>query len=132
MGGGTLWHLQRFLQCIKYVKSEFISSTLLYSPSPDSWSTLNKCHFCIYTVLNSIPGRSGHGCLGHLCWINENILMNKFYVILFLAFWLVRDWILSCLPLGFHIDVPTPKWLNVSIISRSRQLKVQEVIKARL
>jgi hypothetical protein len=35
LGGGTLWHSQRFLQCIKYIILEFIpSTTLLYLPPP--------------------------------------------------------------------------------------------------
>jgi hypothetical protein len=34
LGGGTLWHLQRFLQCIKYSILEFTPYTsLLHSPS---------------------------------------------------------------------------------------------------
>jgi hypothetical protein len=35
MGGGTLWHLHRFLQCIKYILHKFTSSTiLLHLPHP--------------------------------------------------------------------------------------------------
>jgi hypothetical protein len=47
--GDTLWHLHGFLQCIKYILNEYISSTiLLHSLSPNSWSSFNKYHFCIY------------------------------------------------------------------------------------
>jgi hypothetical protein len=51
LGGGTLWHLQRFIKCIKYILLESTPSTALpYSitPSPDSWNSFNRYHFCIY------------------------------------------------------------------------------------
>jgi hypothetical protein len=35
LGGGTLWHLQNFLQCIEYIIFEFIpSKALLYALPP--------------------------------------------------------------------------------------------------
>jgi hypothetical protein len=43
LGGGTLWHLQKFLQCITYIILEFIPSTAVpYLPSPHSWNSFNK------------------------------------------------------------------------------------------
>jgi hypothetical protein len=46
MGEGTLWHLHRLLECIKYIIHEFTSSTiLLHPPSPDFWSSFNSYHF---------------------------------------------------------------------------------------
>jgi hypothetical protein len=34
LGGGTLWHLQRFLQCIRYIILGFTPSSSPLSPSP--------------------------------------------------------------------------------------------------
>jgi hypothetical protein len=67
LGGGTLWHLQRFLQCINYVILEFISSTTpLYLPLPwfmkqfqqVSFLHLHACEhiFCmVFTLLTPFP-----------------------------------------------------------------------------
>jgi hypothetical protein len=49
LGGDTLWHLQRFLHCIKYFILEFICSTTpLYHALPDSRNSYNRYHYCIY------------------------------------------------------------------------------------
>jgi hypothetical protein len=53
--GSTLWPLQKFLQCIKYIVFEFISSTVLvYSLSPNSWNSFNRYHFCIHIHVNTV------------------------------------------------------------------------------
>jgi hypothetical protein len=50
MGGSTLWHLHKLLQCIKYIIFEFTPSTIYLHllPAPNSWSNFNRDHFCIY------------------------------------------------------------------------------------
>jgi hypothetical protein len=49
VGGGTLYHLWRFLQCVNYIILVFTPSTALLHPlSPDTWNSFNRYHFCIY------------------------------------------------------------------------------------
>jgi hypothetical protein len=48
--GGTLWHLQKFLQCIMV---EFPLHHSPLSPLPHSWNSFNRSHFSIFI----------HGCI---------------------------------------------------------------------
>jgi hypothetical protein len=41
LGGSTLWHLQRILQCINYI-------ILKFNPPLDLWNSFSSYHFCIY------------------------------------------------------------------------------------
>jgi hypothetical protein len=59
LGGGTLWPLQKFLQCIKYILLEFIPSTsLLYSPLPIpgivskgiTFAFISMCTQCLHHI----------------------------------------------------------------------------------
>jgi hypothetical protein len=46
MSGGSVWNLQRFLQCINDIILEFaLSTALLYPPSPDSWDSFKGIIF---------------------------------------------------------------------------------------
>jgi hypothetical protein len=42
--GGTMWHLQKFLQ-YSWIHPSII---LLYPPSPHSWNSFNRSHFSIF------------------------------------------------------------------------------------
>jgi hypothetical protein len=47
LGGGTLPHLQKFLQCMKYIILEFTpSNTFLYPSSLHSQNTFNRLSLC--------------------------------------------------------------------------------------
>jgi hypothetical protein len=69
LGVDALYHLQRFLQCIKYTVPEFTPSIALPdSPSPDSWNSFSRYHFCIYTHVYTLfaPCSSSYSYPCHL------------------------------------------------------------------
>jgi hypothetical protein len=49
LGGGTLWHLWRFLQCIKYITLEFTPSTIFLYPFPPIPGILSTGIFVAFT-----------------------------------------------------------------------------------
>jgi hypothetical protein len=51
LGGNTLWHLQKFLQCIKYIIHEFTSSTAL-PPFLEQFQQVSFFH--LHTRVHSI------------------------------------------------------------------------------
>jgi hypothetical protein len=53
LGGNTLWHLQNFLQCIKYIILELTPSSTLYLPLPPSWNSFNRYHFISHFLIRS-------------------------------------------------------------------------------
>jgi hypothetical protein len=54
LGGGTLWHLQRFLQYINCIILEFIPPPLFFiPPPPDSWNSYNRYHYCIFMYVHT-------------------------------------------------------------------------------
>jgi hypothetical protein len=51
LGESTLWHLQKFMQNIKYIILEF---TPRFSPSPHSWNSFNRYQGNAFLNSNSI------------------------------------------------------------------------------
>jgi hypothetical protein len=50
LGDGTLWHLHKFLQYIKYTWIHPLHHSSL-SPHPYSWNSFNRYHFPIYVYM---------------------------------------------------------------------------------
>jgi hypothetical protein len=53
-GGDTLWHLQTFLQYIKYTWIYPLHHSPLFSPSSHSWNSFNRYHFSIYMLVYTV------------------------------------------------------------------------------
>jgi hypothetical protein len=77
LGGDTLWHLQRFLQCIKYSYWMHPLHLCPSSPLPYSWNSFNRYHFCIYIhVYTLFALYSSSYPLSLLCWKLHSYTVN--------------------------------------------------------